>query len=79
MPRLTISEIIVIVLALLGGLGFVFFIGTRLMLTAVSRAHEGTGGTIFAVSGGITTRLFTFLIVVISALIVLTFVGLRRR
>ncbi len=78
MPRLKLSEIVIIVLAFLGGLGFVFFAGTRLMATAVSRATAETGGTVFSVSGGIT-RLFTFIVLLVLALIVLTIVAVWRR
>ena len=79
MTRLKLSEIVIIVLALLGGLGFVFFAGTRLMVTAVSRAESGTGGSVFVVTGGLTTRLFSFLVLLVLALIVLTIAAVWRR
>jgi hypothetical protein len=79
MHRLKFSEIVIIVLALLGGVGIVFFAGTRLMVTAVNRATAETGGTGFSVTGGITIRLFTFLAVLVLALIVLTAVAVWRR
>ena len=52
MTRLKFPEIVVMVLALLGGMVIFFFIGTWLMLTVLGRAHAETGAGIFAFSWG---------------------------
>jgi hypothetical protein len=78
MTRLKFSEIVVMVLALLGGLGILFLIGTRLILLALARSTGETGGVVFAISGGVT-RLFTFLVLAILALVVVGAVALWRR
>jgi hypothetical protein len=79
MTRLKFSEIVVIILALLGGLGFFYLIGARFILLALTRATGESGGTVFAISGGISTRLFTFMLFVVLALVAATAVALWRR
>jgi hypothetical protein len=78
MSRLKSPEIVVMVLALLGGLGFLVFVGNRLILTALGRTNAETGGGAFAVSGGVT-RTFAVIVVVVFALLVATAVALWRR
>ena len=79
MTRIKFSEIVVIILALLGGLGFFYIIGTRLILLALTRGTGEPGGSVFAISGGISTRLFTFMLLVVLALVAATAVALWRR
>jgi len=79
MTRLKFSEIVVMVLALLGGLGIFFIIGTRLILLALSGGTGESGGSGFVISGGISRRLFTFMILVVLALVVASAVALWRR
>jgi amino acid transporter len=79
MTRLKFSEIVVMVLALLGGLVIVFLIGTGLMLAVLGRAHAETGGSAFVISGGLSSRLFTRILIVVLATVVATAVALWRR
>jgi biotin transporter BioY len=73
------SEIVVMVLALLGGLVFLFFIGTALMMTVLSRTHAETGGISYNVVWAISSRLFTTILLVALALIVAATVALVLR
>lgn len=79
MTRLKFPEIVVMVLALLGGLVIVFLIGTGLMLTVLGSGHAGTGGGVSVFSWGISRRLFTLIVFVVLALIVAAAVALWRR
>lgn len=78
MTRLKFPEIVVMVLALLGGFGILFFLGAGLIYATFARSAE-TGGGVFVVSGGISRRLFAFLVFVVVALIVATAVALWQR
>ncbi len=77
MARNNFREIVLIVLAILGGLGILLVIGSRLMHIAVGRATAGTGG-IAAVTGGFGVPLFSLVIVVLVIVVVLA-VSLWRR
>jgi hypothetical protein len=79
MTRLKFPEIVVMVLALLGGLGFLFLIGIGLMRMALRRATAETGGVAFAVSGGLSTKLFLVILIVALAAMVALAVFLWRR
>ena len=79
MTRLKFPEIIVMVLALLGGLVILFFIGIGLIQMALSRATAETGGGVFAVSGGLSTRLLAIILIVALAMVVAAAVALWRR
>jgi hypothetical protein len=79
MARPKFSEIIVMVLAVLGGFVFLFLIGIGLTQMALSRATAETGGSAFAISGGLSRRLFTFIVLVVLASIVAAAVALWRR
>ena len=77
MARHNFREIILILLAILGALGIVLVIGSRLIHIAVGRATAGTGG-IAASTGGVGVPLFSLVIIVLAIVVVLA-VLLRRR
>ena len=79
MTRPKFSEIIVMVLAVLGGFVFLFLFGASLVLTTIGRSSGETGGSAFAISGGLSRRLFTFIVLVVLASIVAAAVALWRR
>jgi uncharacterized membrane protein len=78
MTRLKLPEIVMMVLAVLGGLGILCIIGTRLMHVAADRTTAETGG-ISAVAGGFGVSLFTLIVVVVLAIVVVLAVFLWRR
>lgn len=78
MTRLKLPEIVLMVLAVLGGLGILFVIGTRLIHLAAGPSTAETAG-IAAVAGGFSTRLFTLIMVVVLAMVVAFAVFLWRR
>jgi hypothetical protein len=79
MTRPKFPEIVVMVLALLGGFVFLFLTGIGLIQLALSRATAETGGGVFAVSGGVSRRLFTIILIVVLATVVAAAVALWRR
>lgn len=79
MTRLKFPEIVVMVLAVLGGFGFLSLIGIGLIQMALSRATAETGGGVFVVSGGLSTRLFAIILLVVLAIVVAAAAALWRR
>ena len=77
MARHNFREIVLILLAILGALGILLVIGSRLIHIAVGRATAGTGG-IAASTGGVSVPLFSLVVVVLAIVAVLA-VLLRRR
>ena len=77
MARYNFREIVLIVLAILGGLGILLVIGSRLMHIAVGRAVAGTGGGA-TVTGGVGVPLFSLVIVVLAIVVVLAVLLGRR-
>lgn len=77
MARHNFREIVLIVLAILGGLGILLVIGSRLMHIAVGRATAGTAG-VAAVTGGVSVPLFSLVIVVLAIVLVLAVLLGRR-
>jgi uncharacterized membrane protein len=67
------------VLAVLGGFVFLFLFGASLVLTAIGRSSGEPGGSAFAVSGGLSRRLFTRILIVVLATLVAAAIGLWRR
>lgn len=82
MTRLKFPDVVIVVLATLGGMAILFLLGTRLALLALRRAiadTSGTGGTVFAISGGVTRAFFTVGLLVVLALLVAGAAALWRR
>lgn len=71
-------EIVLMVLAVLGGLGILLLIGTRLIHVTASPTPAGTGG-VGAVVGGFGVSLFALAIVAVVAIVVGLAVFLSRR
>ena len=78
MTRLKFPEIVIMLLAVLGGVGIFFLVGIRLILLLLIRSTGETGGTVFAVSRLTATTIFTFMLLVVFALIVAYAVVLWR-
>lgn len=79
MARHNLREIVLMVLAVLGGLGILLLIGTRLLIYVVGRSiPPGNGGFAFAV-GGVSVKLFAMLIVAVVAFVVVLAVLLWKR
>jgi hypothetical protein len=78
MPRHNFLEIVLMVLAVLGGLGILLLIGTRLIHVTASFTPADTGG-VSAVVGGFGVSLFALAIVAVVAIVVVLAVFLWRR
>lgn len=78
MARHSLREIVLMVLAVLGGLGILLLIGARLIHVTAGSTTAGTGG-VGAVVGGLSVNLFTMLIVAVVAFVVVLAVFLWRR
>ena len=78
MPRHNFREIVLMVLAVLIGLGTVLLIGNRLFYVTASSIPPGNGGVTFAV-GSVSVKLFTMLIVAVIAFVVMLAVILWKR
>lgn len=78
MARHNFREIVLIILAVLGGLGILLLIGTRLFHSTASSMPPGNGGVSFVV-GGVSVKLFAMLIVAVVAFVVVLAVFLWRR
>jgi hypothetical protein len=78
MARHSFREIVLMVLAVLGGLGILLLIGTRLIHVTASSAPAGTGG-VGAVVGGFGVGLFGLAIIAMVAIAVVLAVFLWRR
>ena len=78
MARHNLREIVLMVLAVLGGLGILLLIGTRLIHVTAGSTTAGTGG-VGAVVGGFGVSLFALAIVVVAAIVVVLAVFLSRR
>jgi hypothetical protein len=79
MPRHNLREIVLMVVAVLGGLGILLLIGTRLILVAGRSTTAGTGGGIGAGVGGVSASLFAMMIVAVLAFVGVVAVFLWRR
>jgi len=77
MLRHNFLEIVLMVLAVLGGLGILLLIGSRLI--HVTAGPAGTGGGVGAFVGGVSINLFAMLIVAVVAFVVVLAVLLSRR
>jgi hypothetical protein len=78
MARHNLREIVLMVLAVLGGLGILLLIGTRLIHVTAGSTTAGTGG-VGAVVGGFGVSLFALAIVAVVAIVVVLAVFLSRR
>ena len=78
MPRHNFREIVLMVLAVLVGLGILLLIGARLFHFTENSIPPGNGGVSFVVSG-ISIRLFAMLIVAVVAFVVMLAVLLWKR
>jgi hypothetical protein len=76
MARHNFREIVLMVLAVLGGLGILLLIGTH--LSPARSILPGNGGVVFAVSG-VSVRLFALAILALVAIAVMLAVFLWRR
>jgi hypothetical protein len=80
MPRHNLREIVLMVVAVLGGLGILLLIGTRLIFVAGRSTTAGTGGgSDFAIVGGVSVNLLAMLIVAVLAFVVVLAVLLWKR
>ena len=78
MARHNLREIVLMVLAVLGGLGILLLICTRLIHVTTGSPTPGTGG-VGAVVGGVGVNLFAMLIVTVVAFVVVLAVLLWKR
>jgi hypothetical protein len=78
MARHNFREIVLMVLAVLGGLTILLLIGNRLIHVTASSIPPGNGGFAFAV-GGVSVKLFALAIVALVAVVVLLALFLWRR
>jgi hypothetical protein len=78
MARHNLREIVLMVLAVLGGLGILLLIGTRLINVTAGFTTAGTGG-VGAVVGGVSVSLFAVLLFAAVAIILALAVFLWRR
>ncbi len=78
MARHNFREIVLMVLAVLGGLGILLLIGIRLIHVTASPTPADTGG-IGPVVGGVGVSLFALAIVALVAVVVVLAVFLWRR
>ena len=78
MARHKLSEIVLMVSAVVGGLGILLLIGTRLIHLTAGSATAGTGG-VGAVAGGVSVPLFTILIVAVIAIVFALAIFLRNK
>jgi hypothetical protein len=78
MARHNFREIVLMVLAVLGGLTILLLIGNRLIHVTASSIPPGNGGFAFAV-GGVSVKLFALAIVGVVAIAVMLTVFLWRR
>lgn len=78
MARHNFFEIVLMVLAVLGGLGILLLIGTRLIHVTAGSTTAGTGG-VGAVVGGVGVSLLAILILVVVAIIGALAVFIWRR
>jgi hypothetical protein len=78
MARHNFREIVLMVLAVLGGLTILLLIGNRLIHVTASSLAPGNGGFAFAVSGA-SVKLFVLAIVAVVAIVVVLAVFLWRR
>jgi hypothetical protein len=78
MTRHNFREIVLMVLAVIGGLGILLLIGTRLIHVTASSTPASTGG-VGAVVGGVSVGLFALAIVAVVAIVVVLAVFLWRR
>ena len=79
MARHSLREIVLMVLAVLGGLGILLLIGSRLIYFMAGSMTPGTSGGVGAVVGGIGVNLFAMSIVAVVAIIVALAIFLWRR
>lgn len=80
MARHNFLEIVLMVLAVLGGLGILLLIGTRLIHVTASSTTAGTGGGVeFAFVGGVSVKFLAMLIVAAVAFVVALAVIIWRR
>lgn len=77
MARHNFREIVLMILALLGGLAILMLIGSRLMHITGRRETAGTGG-IAAVTGGVSVPIFSVVIVALAMVVVLAVFLWRR-
>jgi ABC-type phosphate transport system permease subunit len=78
MARHKFREIVLMILAVLVGLGIVLLIGTSLFHSTPSSIAPGTGGVSFVVIG-VSVKLFVLAIVAVVAIVVVLAVFLSRR
>jgi hypothetical protein len=79
MPRHNFREIVLMVLAMLIGLGTVLLIGHRLFYVTASSIPPANGGVAFVVVSGVSVKVFTMLIVAVVAFVVMLAVILWKR
>jgi hypothetical protein len=77
MARHNFREIVLMILAVLGGLGILLLISSRLIHVMASPIPPGNGGVVFVV-GGVSVKLFALIVTVVAIVVVLA-VFLSRR
>jgi hypothetical protein len=78
MAQRSFREIVIMVLAVLVGLGILLLISNRLILAMASPILSGNGGSTFVVSG-ISVKLLAMLIVAVVAFVIVLAVLVWRR
>ena len=78
MTRHSLAEILLMVLAVCGALAILSLIGTELLHLTARSTPPGTGGVVF-ISGGVSTRVFSIVLLAVVAIIFALILALRSR
>lgn len=79
MARHNLREIVLMVLAVLGGLAILLLLGTRLIHLTATSTTAGTGGEVRSFVFGVSASLFALAMVAVVAIVVALAVFLWRR
>lgn len=79
MARHNLREIVLMVLAVLGGLAILLLLGTRLIHLTATSTTAGTGGGVRSLVFGVSASLFALAMVAVVAIVVALAVFLWRR
>ncbi len=78
MTRHSLAEILLMVLAVCGALAILSLIGTGLFHLTARSTPPGTGGVVF-ISGGVSTKVFSVVLLAIVAIIIALMLAVRSR
>ena len=78
MTRHSLAEILLMVLAVCGALAILSLIGTGLLHLTARSTRPGTGGVVL-ISGGVSTKVFSVVLLAVIAIIIALILALRSR